>query len=131
MLNISLDAFLAIQESSVENSLLSSVPHFLIGSFSFLESNLLSSLYIIDINPLSDVGLAKKINPNLKVAFYPIDSVLCITEAFQLHGVPFVSCQILEPEPLVFYLGNFPLCLYIQDSLQVSLLLDSIHLVLC
>jgi hypothetical protein len=38
--------FLAIPYSSVENSLLSSVPHFLIGLFASLESNFLSSLYI-------------------------------------------------------------------------------------
>ena len=31
----------------------------LIGLFGSLESNLLSSLYIVDINPLSDVGLVK------------------------------------------------------------------------
>jgi len=51
--------FSAIQVSSVEKSLFSSVPHFLIGLFGSLESNFLSSLYILDINPLSDVGLVK------------------------------------------------------------------------
>ena len=49
--------FLAIPDSSVKNSLLSSVLRFLIGLFGFLESNFLSSLYILDINPLLDVGL--------------------------------------------------------------------------
>ena len=48
--------FSAIQYSSVENSLFSSVAHFLIGLFDFLESTLLSSLYILDISPLSDLG---------------------------------------------------------------------------
>jgi hypothetical protein len=38
--------FSAIRYSSVENSLFSSVPHFLLGSFDFLESIFLSSLYI-------------------------------------------------------------------------------------
>jgi hypothetical protein len=32
---------------------------FLIGLFGFLESNFLSSLYILDISPLSDIGLVK------------------------------------------------------------------------
>jgi hypothetical protein len=51
--------FSAIQYSSVENSLFSSVPNFLIGLFGFPESNFLSSLNIFDISPLSDVGLVK------------------------------------------------------------------------
>ena len=48
--------FSAIQHSSIENSLFSSELHFLIGLFDFLESTFLSSLYILDISPLSDLG---------------------------------------------------------------------------
>ena len=44
---------------SGENSLFSSEPHFLMGLFDFLESTFLSSLYILDISPLSDLGLVK------------------------------------------------------------------------
>jgi hypothetical protein len=51
--------FLAIQYSSVENSLFSSVPHCLIGLFDSLEPNFLRSLYILDISPLLDMGLVK------------------------------------------------------------------------
>jgi hypothetical protein len=51
--------FSAIRYSSVENSLFSSVPHSLIGLFDFLEPIFLSSLYILDISPLSDLGLVK------------------------------------------------------------------------
>ena len=43
--------FSAIRYSSVENSLFSSVPHFLMRLFDFLESIFLSSLYILDISP--------------------------------------------------------------------------------
>ena len=48
--------FSAICYSSGENSFFSSIPHFLMGLFDFLESTFLSSLYILDISPLSDLG---------------------------------------------------------------------------
>ena len=51
--------FSAIPYFSVENSLFSSVYHFLIVLFVSLEFNLFSSLYILDISPLLDVGLVK------------------------------------------------------------------------
>ena len=51
--------FLAIWYSSVENSLFSSVPQFLIGLFDSVESNFLSSLCILDISPLLDIRLIK------------------------------------------------------------------------
>jgi hypothetical protein len=48
--------FSAIKFSSGENSLFSSEPQFLMGLFDFLESTFLSSLYILDISPISDLG---------------------------------------------------------------------------
>jgi hypothetical protein len=51
--------FPAIQYSAVENSLFSCVAHFLTGLFDFLESIFLSTLYRLDISPLSDLGLVK------------------------------------------------------------------------
>ena len=49
----------AISDSSVENSLFSSATHFLISLFGVLVASFLSSLYILEISPLSDVGLVK------------------------------------------------------------------------
>jgi hypothetical protein len=51
--------FSDIWYSTVENSLFSSEPHFLMGLFEFLESSFLSSLYILDISHLPDLGLVK------------------------------------------------------------------------
>jgi hypothetical protein len=56
--------FSDIQDSSLESSMFSSVPHFLIGLFGLLNINFLSSIYISDIIPQSDGGLVK-IFPNL------------------------------------------------------------------
>jgi hypothetical protein len=44
--------FSAIQDSSIMNSLFSSIPHFLIVLFGFLKVSFLSSLYIFDISPV-------------------------------------------------------------------------------
>jgi hypothetical protein len=69
----------AIRYSSVENSLFSSVPHFKIGLFDSLESNFLSSLYILDISPLSDAGLVKIFSQSVACHFV----VLTVSFALQ------------------------------------------------
>jgi hypothetical protein len=85
-------SFSAIQDFSVVKSWFSSIPHILIGLFGFLDINFLSSLYILDISSLSDVGLVKTFFPICKLLICLINYVLCLTEAFQFHEVPFIIC---------------------------------------
>jgi hypothetical protein len=93
------------------NFLFTSIPHLSIGLFvCFFVISFLSSLYILDIIPLLDVGLVKFF-PVCQLLICSIDSVLCLTEVFQFHEVAFINLDlILKFEPLEFCLGNFPLC---------------------
>ena len=69
-----------------------SVTHFLILSFAFLEDNFFV-LYIFYI--LASVGcrVSEYFFPNSRLLICPIDSVLCLTETFQFHEVPIISCR--------------------------------------
>jgi hypothetical protein len=66
-------------------------PNFLIRLFEFLESTFLSSLYILDISAISDLGLVKNPFPICWWPFCFIDSVLCLTEVLQCYEVPLVD----------------------------------------
>jgi hypothetical protein len=61
--------FSDIQDSFVENSLFSSVPHLLIDLLDLLESNFLGSLYILAIIPLSVVALVKIFSQSVDYCF--------------------------------------------------------------
>ena len=59
----------AILDSFVESSLFRSVPHFFIGLFVLLMTNFMSSLYILEISPVSDVGLVKIFSHSVSYCF--------------------------------------------------------------
>jgi hypothetical protein len=61
--------FSVFKGSLFENSLFHSVPHFLMGLFGSLDSNFLSSFYILDISPLLDVGLVKIFSKSVACLF--------------------------------------------------------------
>jgi hypothetical protein len=90
MLNIFFKCFSALQYSYIENSLFSSLLHLLMGLFEFLGFSFLSSLYILDISPLSDLGLVKILSQSVGGLF------VLLTVSFALQKL----CNFMRPHLL-------------------------------
>jgi hypothetical protein len=110
--------FSALWYSSFENSLFSSVPHFLIGLFGFLESNFLR--YIYDITPIG-FRIGKDPFPICWLSFCHIESVLCLTETLQFFEVPFVYSRSYSISHCCSVQEFFP-CAHIFEALPHLLL---------
>ena len=91
----------------------------LFGSLVFI----LSSWYILDISPLSDVGFVKIVFKSIGCCFVLL-TVLFTLQSFAVLWVPVSLLLILEHKTLLFYSEKFPLCLRIQGSTPLSLPLD-------
>ena len=87
MMNISLGVF---QPSGIPHLRILCLALYLIfNRVVSLESNLLNSLYILDISPLSDVGLIKIFSQSVGCHFVLL--TVTFTEALQFYEVPFVN----------------------------------------
>ena len=113
----------------VENSLLSSVSHFSIGLLDLLMSNSLSSLYLLDISPLLDVGSVKIFSHSVGCCFVLLMVSLALQNLFSF--VRFHFLLILAPELLVFCPVICLLCQCVQGIFSLSLLFDLVCLVFC
>jgi hypothetical protein len=99
--------------------LLISVPHFLMGLFEFLVSSFLSSLYILDINPLSGLGLVEIFSQSVGVLF-----VLLTLSFFLQKLCNFMRSHLLfldlTAQAIVALFRNFPLFPYLRGFSSLS-----------
>jgi hypothetical protein len=90
-----------VQQSSVVNSCFSFLPHFLLLfkilficlfiHLFILVINFLTSLYILDVSSILDVGLVKIFSPICRLPICLINYLLCLTENFRFYKVTFID----------------------------------------
>ena len=86
---------LAICLSSLVKCLLKHLSRFLSWPVCFPIVAFLSSLYILDISPLSDIYIAN-ISPQSVLSFHSLNSVFCRAEVFNFNEVQFISLLLHE-----------------------------------
>jgi hypothetical protein len=80
------------------------------GLFGSLQSNFLSSLYILDISPLSNVGLVKIFSQYVGCRFVLLTVSFALQKLCNFYFYFFCKFLTLHHKPLVFCSRKFPLC---------------------
>ena len=87
--------------------------------FALLITNFLTSLCILDIRSLSDVGLVKMFSHSIGY-FFLVDCVLYFTETFLFHLLLFINCfsQCLLVAVIFKNLSPVPMCSSVLPTLS-------------
>ena len=120
-----LNCLLTIRSCSVENTLFSSVPHFLNGLIRVLVFSPLSSLYILEIRPLFDEGLVNIFSQSVGCLF------VLVTVSFALQKLLTFRRSHLFIVALIVsatgqYIESLLLRACVVDYFQLSLLSGSV-----
>jgi hypothetical protein len=75
----------------------------------------LSSLYILDSSPLPDLGLVKILSQSVGGLFCLIDSVFCLTEAFNIQGCLILSKAFSASNETIMWFFFFFEFVYVMD----------------
>ena len=116
-----LRCFSALRYSWVENSLFSSIAYFLMGFFEFLESSFLSSLYILDISLLSDLGLVKILSHSVGDLFVLLTVSFALQKPYNFMRFHLLILDLTAKAIAVKFRNFFP-CVHIFEAFPHFLL---------
>ena len=104
----------AILDSSVESSLFRSVLHFFIGLCVLLVTNFLSSLCILMIRPLSDVGLVKIFSHSVGCRFVLLTVSFALQKLFSFRRSHLLIVSLSVCATGVLFRKWFPVSMYLS-----------------